>query len=171
LAAKSAKYVNRGTSMIMFLTALFGISNGLSEPKLNCEFRMRSWCINQGATKVEMLETSPGSRRWYLEASYLPGSAFAVVEAKGCSLGFANQIREVSRSEQSDEQGKRYMQLTYLIRKDGDCSLSFQIPISDPLTVDNAYTFMLTSIRLCADEACRGGALALSDPRKRVRRK
>ncbi len=117
---------------------------------------------------MEMRQASADSRHWKLEASYLPGSSFAIIENKECSLGLADQAKEIERSEGVDEQGKRYTQVTYAIRKGSACSLAFRIPTGDGATVDNAYTFMITSIRLCGNEVCRGRVPALGDPRRRV---
>ena len=154
--------------MIYFFTMVSAVLGAPAEPQLNCEFRMRSWCINQGATRVEMRQVSADSRRWELEASYLPGSAFAIIENKECGLGLADQVKEVERSEGVDDQGKRYTQVTYAIRKGSGCSLAFRMPTGDRATVDNAYTFLMSSIRLCANEVCRGRAPTLGDPRRRV---
>jgi hypothetical protein len=153
--------------MIYFIAILSVAFSAPAEPQLNCEFRMRSWCINQGATRVEMRQVSADSRRWELEASYLPGSSFAIIENKECGLGLADQAKEIERSE-GVEQGKRYTQVTYAIRKGSACSLAIRIPTGDGATVDNVYTFMITSIRLCGNEVCRGRVPSLGDPRRRV---
>jgi hypothetical protein len=139
-----------------FLAMLSASLGAPAEPQLNCEFRMRSCCINQGATRVEMRQISADSRRWELEVNYLPGSSFAIIENKECGLGLADQAKEIERSEGVDEQGKRYTQVTYAIRKGSACSLAVRIPTGDRATVDNAYTFMITSIRLCWNDVCKG---------------
>lgn len=153
--------------MISLLSLLAAVG-APATPQIHCEIRMRSWCINQGVSQIEMHEIQ-GVRIWALNATYLPQSSFVIIENKDCVLGLADQAKEIQRSKGTDQQGKSYLEISYSIRKDGKCSLSFQFPTPKGDPSDNAYTLMITSIRLCRNELCMGPYLSL-DPRPAKRK-
>lgn len=142
-----------------------------SSPPIGCEFRLKSWCISEGAYVVKRIlaDDRVHDRVWSLTGRFKPESKLLVQEPNGCKVGYANVLTLLSYESAVSIKNVRWDRARIRLKSDGSCDLEVLISPDDGDPMEWAFSTGIGLIRGCKDEGCT--PLPLTDLKSQIERK